>query len=408
MKPFLIPCLFLFVFFFSCSDESNQPQQKSDFPGGSFGYDLQFLQQYDSVIVLKTDEASQVIVSPKYQGKVFTSTAKDDSGRSFGWINYKAFSAPLDPHMNAYGGENRLWTGPEGGPFSVFFPKGKEMAFANWKTPAPIDTEPWSVKTRTETAVHLQKSMTLTNFAGTALPLTIDRQISILNRKSIERLVKLSMDTSVKVVGYQTSNTITNRGSYEWDEKSGAPCLWLLDMFKPSPQTTIVIPYEGQDTGNRKVATTDYFGEIAPERIKIANGVLFFRADGKSRGKLGIGPLRAKPVAASYDASANILTIAFFDVDKKGKYLNQEWTTKKPPFNGDVVNAYNDGPLHDGKQMGPFYELESVSPAAFLKPGASLTHNHSVLHFTGNTIFLDRLAKTIFGVSLADIQQAWK
>ena len=53
-------------------------------------------------------------------------------------------------------------------------------------------------------------------------------------------------------------------------------------------------------------------------------------------------------------------------------YLNQEWNIIKPPFSGDAVNAYNDGPLADGSQMGPFYEIETVSPAAFLKPGESI------------------------------------
>jgi hypothetical protein len=76
------------------------------------------------VIVLQTNDTSaRVVVSPKYQGKVFTSTAGGQFGQSFGWINYKAFAAPLDSHMNAYGGENRLWLGPEGGPFPCFLQK---------------------------------------------------------------------------------------------------------------------------------------------------------------------------------------------------------------------------------------------------------------------------------------------
>ena len=57
------------------------------------------------------DSDAQVIVSPKYQGKVFTSTATNLKGTSFGWVNYRAFSAPVDQHMNAYGGENRFWLG---------------------------------------------------------------------------------------------------------------------------------------------------------------------------------------------------------------------------------------------------------------------------------------------------------
>jgi hypothetical protein len=90
-----------------------------------FDKDLAFLKKYDDVIVLSS-ENSKVIVSPKYQAKVFTSTAGD--GSSFGWINYGVFDAAHDPHMNAYGGENRIWLGPEGGPFSLFFPEGFEKS----------------------------------------------------------------------------------------------------------------------------------------------------------------------------------------------------------------------------------------------------------------------------------------
>src|ERR1700759_1973382 len=84
---------------------------ESAYPKGSFGYDLDFLRTNDSVVVLNTkDGNSQVIVSPKYQAKVFTSTDSGANGKSFGWINYKTFDAArksLDPHMNAFGGEDR-------------------------------------------------------------------------------------------------------------------------------------------------------------------------------------------------------------------------------------------------------------------------------------------------------------
>ena len=130
---------------------------------GTFGYDLNFLKQHDSVIVLESG-SSRVIVSPKYQGKVFTSTAGGDSGRSFGWVHYKAFGGTPDAHMNAYGGEDRLWLGPEGGKFSLFFPPGAKMEFANWKTPAAFDTEPWDVVAHTANAVDLRKDMQLVNY----------------------------------------------------------------------------------------------------------------------------------------------------------------------------------------------------------------------------------------------------
>jgi hypothetical protein len=177
-------------------------------------------------------------------------------------------------------------------------------------------------------------------------------------------------------------------------------------MFPPSGKTTIVIPYRECD--GLKPATTDYFGEIPAGRISYQNELLFFKADGKKRGKLGIHPVVAKNRVGSYDAEHRILTVALFDVDHTGRYLNQEWNTTKPPFSGDAVNAYNDGPLADGSQMGPFYELESVSAAAFLRPGQHGSHLHSVFHFTGEEKKLNVIAQKVLGVSIEQITKKFK
>jgi hypothetical protein len=381
--------------------ESTQPEP------GTFGYDYQFLSKYDDLILLKSDDSNaQVIVSPKYQGKVFTSTAANLQGTSFGWVNYKAFSAAVDPHMNAYGGENRLWLGPEGGRFSLYFKPAAKMVFENWKTPSPIDTESWSVMDKNDHSVTLQKDMRLVNYSGTELILTVDRTIKILDRQQITDRVGLPVDTSVRAVGYETDNVITNKGETAWTEKTGMPCIWLLDMFKPSPETVIVIPFNNVNKDSFSlVATTNYFSEIPADRLKHSDSTLFFKADGKSRGKLGIRPGKARPVAGSYDATNKILTVIIFDVEPGSRYLNQEWNTSKPPFSGDAVNAYNDGPLADGSQMGPFYEIESVSPAAFLKPMQSQRHHHTVFHFTGEEKGLNGIAEKLLGVSLETIRQ---
>lgn len=374
---------------------------------GTFGYDLDFLRKKDNLVLLRdSNGASEVVISPKYQGKVFTSTAEGDTGKSFGWINYKAFDAPVDPHMNAYGGEDRLWLGPEGGKFALFFKKDTKMEFANWATPAPFDHESWKVTSSNDHQIGLTKNMSLVNYKGTQFDLKVDRRISLLERGDIEKLLKTHLDSAVKVVGIETDNSITNTGKDAWSRQTGAPCLWNLDMFTPSPQATIVIPYNEKAGG--KVATTDYFGQIPATRVTTKKGRLFFKADGKSRGKLGMSAARTLSVAGSFDAANNVLSIILFDVDRKATYLNQEWKTDKDPLVGDAVNAYNDGPIANGSQLGPFYEMESVSPGAFLKPDEKLTHQHFIFHFTGDRAGLNAIAGKLLGVSLGDIQSAFK
>jgi hypothetical protein len=402
-KVTFLPALIIAFFIFSCNMKDETKYEK-----GTFGYDLHFLNKYDSVIVLKADSSAQVIVSPKYQAKVFTSTAAGLEGKSFGWVNYKAFTEAADPHMNAYGGENRIWLGPEGGRFSLFFKAGDSMVFDNWKTPAAFDTEAWNILSRSDQSVEMQKDMQLVNYSGTTFTLTANRSVSMLNRGEISNLLQTGIDTSLQVVGYTTSNAITNKGKNDWNEVTGMPCIWILDMLNPSPSTVIVVPYLADAvTDTSEIATTDYFGEIGKDRLKFLQNTILFKADGKSRGKIGLRPATAKQAAGSYDPESKMLTITTFDIDRNGLYMNQVWGTKEPAFTGDAVNAYNDGPLENGSQMGPFYEIESVSPAALLRPGETLRHNHSVIHLTGDEITLDSVCRAVLGISISDIRQAF-
>lgn len=413
MKKSIISFLIIIMMIASSCNNSGQKavsdnNSTDSLKQGSFAYDANFLKTHDdSLVVLSNDGGkAQVIVSPKYQAKVFTSTAEGNAGQSFGWVNYKAFSGTPDAHMNAYGGENRFWLGPEGGKFSLFFKPDSSMVFENWKTPAPFDTESWNVVNKNGQSVAMQKNMQLTNYKGTHLDLSVERSVKILSNADIEQKLGINLDTSIKAVGYQTENTITNKGNSAWTEATGMPCIWMLDMFTPSPATVIVVPYKNlSGTLFNKVVTSDYFGQIPPDRLKHTDDRLFLKADGKSRGKLGVIPGFAKKIAGSYDPQNRVLTIINYDLDSSAKYLNQEWNTSKPTFSGDAVNAYNDGPLADGSQMGPFYEMESVSPAAFLKPGGSLSHTHAVFHFTGDAKGLDAISQKLLGVSLEDIQK---
>jgi len=376
---------------------------------GTFDYDLKFLKSKDdSVVVLKnTSGEGQIIVSPKYQAKVFTSTASGLTGKSFGWVNYKEFDLKTtDTHMNGFGGEDRLWLGPEGSKFALFFKQGTSMVFDNWHTPAGFDHESWTLDSTSAEKATLSKTTKITNYAGTELDIKLDRSIQMLENSDIQNILGVTLDSTVKAVGFTTVNSITNVGTTAWDRTTGAPNLWNLDMFTPAPATVIVVPYVQNTTG--KIATTDYFGQIPPDRVKTINGALYFKADGKSRGKLGMPPNRIEKYAGSYDPAGHVLTLITYDYNVKSTYLNAEWKTDKDPFVGDAVNAYNDGPLANGTQMGPFYEIESLSPAAFLSPNQKLTHTHSVFHFTGNVDALNKIALKTLGVSLQDIQAAFK
>ena len=114
------------VVFAACSSDEKKPEDKAEsiskFMDGTFGYDLNFLRQYHKDIVVLGDSAgAQVIIAPAYQGRVMTSTTEGSKGISFGWLNHELIASgkPAE-HINAFGGEERFWLGPEGGQFSIY------------------------------------------------------------------------------------------------------------------------------------------------------------------------------------------------------------------------------------------------------------------------------------------------
>ena len=392
----------------SCTNNRKTSENmNNDFEKGTFGYDVNYLSEWDSLIILKSDDdKAQIILSAKYQAKVFTSTANGLAGNSHGFVNYNFFdSGVVDEHMNGFGGENRFWLGPEGGKYSIYFEPGTEQVYDNWHTPKPIDIEEWVTENASEKEAVFSKDMVLNNYLGNELSLTVKRTISLFNNNDIQNNLNIQLPEDVNNVAYSTINDITNKNDFEWTEETGTISMWMLDMYNPSDSAVTVIPFNtGEVSELGPVVTSDYFGEIPADRLIEDNGILYFKTDGKSRRKLGMTAKRTTSLAGNYDPISQRLTVVTFDVHPDKIYLNQEWNPEKDPLIGDALNAYNDGPLEDGSIMGPFLELESSSPAAFLKPGESLSHTHNIYHFVGSEASLSPIAEKLFGVSLQKIK----
>ena len=380
-------------------------------PARTFGDDLEFLKQHTDVLVLADDEGkAQVAVVPAWQGRVMTSTADGAAGASFGWINRELIaSGRIEAHMNAYGGEERFWMGPEGGQFSIFFAEGAEFNLDDWQTPAVIDTEPFEIVSRTNTTATFRRLARLTNYSGVIFDVQINRSVKLLPADSHASALGVDIPKTVKAVAFQTDNSITNKGAKAWTKKTGLLSIWILGMFNPSDETTVVIPFEpGPDSELGPKVNDEYFGKVPADRLIVRDDVLFFNCDGQYRSKIGFSPKRAKPILGSYDAAGRILTIVQYTRPEGATdYVNSMWELQDEPFAGDVVNSYNDGPPEPGaKPLGPFYELETSSPAAALKPGETLSHMHRTFHLQGPEKDLDVVARATLGVSLDEIKSA--
>jgi len=191
---------------------------------------------------------------------------------------------------------------------------------------------------------------------------------------------------------------MTNLSQSTWSKDNGLLSIWILGMFIPSKNTTVIIPYKDSLELN-----TRYFGKIDSDRLKIIPNVILFKGDGKYRCKIGVPPKNALSVFGSYDADNNVLTIVKYNKTQETSYVNSLWEYQNNPYQGDVINSYNDGPIKNGEQLGPFYELESSSAAKELKRNGSINHVHQTYHFEGDYKNLNRIAKMVLTTDLDEI-----
>jgi hypothetical protein len=377
-----------------------------------FKDDIDFLTKHSQVVVLSDEDGNaQVAVNPDLQGRVMTSTAGGPDGPSFGWINRELIASGVNNvHMNAFGGEDRFWLGPEGGQFSIFFKKGDPFDLDHWLTPPAVNEGSFDIVSREEGAVRFKKAIRLVNYSDAVFDLVVDREVKLLGGPEVAAL-GVTVPGGVKTVAFQSDNMVTNTGTNPWTRDKGLLSIWILGMFNPSPATTIVIPFKpGPETEFGPAVNDAYFGKVPADRLIVKDGVLFFSGDGAFRSKIGLSAKRVKPFAGSYDAANGVLTLVHLTLpENAADYVNSMWKVQEDPFAGDVVNSYNDGPASPGaKPLGPFYELESSSPAAALAPGASIRHVHTTMHFQGDEKSLDAVARQALGVGIKEIKEAFQ
>ncbi len=376
-----------------------------------------FLLRHTSVVELDDGEGALVALCPEWQGRVMTSTCGGENGPSFGFVNRAFIEANRpDPRFNNYGGEDRMWFSPEGGPFSLWFAPGAEQTLDNWYTPAALNEGEFPLTVGPgDTSHRLAQRMQLRNASATPFDLDVARDVRLLALRDLEELfgrstVATMASEGVKRVGYETVNTITNRGAPMTREK-GLVSIWILGMLNAAPSTVAIVPYKpGDESELGPPVKSDYFGPVPPERLKILPEAILLLADGKYRAKIGTSQRRAREVLGSIDFEMGTLTLVHFsmpDDPASHPYMNNMWgIPQAEPYVGDVANSYNDGPPEPGREgLGAFYEIESLSPAAALATGESLAHRHRTVHLQADMATLAEVAKDVLGVELGRVRE---
>ncbi len=393
---------------------------RSEEPKGnimSYGQTLELMKKHAKIVELtNADGSARVAVVPAWQGRVMTSTNAGMDGPSFVFVHRDFIEAGKpDVQFNNYGGEDRFWLCPEGGQFSLWFKPGDKQELKNWRTPPALNEGEWKAVRDEEGAISLSADLKFRNTANTPFELSVRRTVSLLSNDRLEELfgepaAKIFARPDVQTVAYETDNRITNLGP-DFSKAKGLVSIWILGMMNSSPKTVVLVPYKrGDEAELGPVVKSDYFGAIPADRLLVTPEAVLFRADAKYRSKIGTSQRRARNVVGSIDFDAGVLTLVHFTMPEdpaKHDYINNMWEVPQVhPFIGDVVNSYNDGPNELGKQLGAFYEIETISPAKTLKTGESLAHCHRTVHVRADAAALRALAREVLGVDLDAVRRA--
>jgi len=366
-------------------------------PEALFSNDVRFLGEKADVIVLRADGGGPVAVSPRLTARVMTSAlAEQEPG--FGLVVRETIAAPpVARGFNNYGGEDRLWLAPEGGPHGLCFDPGAAQELAHWYVPLPMDGGPRTVTAKDAASVTFRDRIALTNVRRVRLDLSIERRIEALPRAEVERLLGSALGARARFVAFRTTNTLRNEAAAALPADAlVAP--WILGQFKPSTDNVVLLPFRG----SADVVKRDYFGVVPDDRLQVSavpgtdGGLARFKADSQLRSKIGVSAEGALGWLGAFDRSRGVLTLVNHTLPPPGAAVPDcDWVDPNPRArSGDVATSYNHG------EEPRFFELESIASAMPTRPGGSVTHVHTTIHLGGDASALAELARRLLRAEL--------
>lgn len=397
--------LVLVLLVLSACQTGQEPAPKTGDVYKSFGETHTMIKDHTKPVLL-TDGPRQVLVAPEFAGRVMVSTLDGEKGLALGWIKPEVVTGKeRDEKFVNYGAAERMWLAPEGGQYALYFPPAASFGLVNWTVPPALNHTPYTIVRKTATEVAMKKDLELVNWSDTTFTLGLERTITLLTADKVAGVIGGPVPAETKYVAYQSHNIVRNAGADAMDRDDGLVSVWIRGMFPTEGDVTVIVPYVVDDKGGAgPIVKSDYFGEVPSDRLKVLNDppVVLFKADAGHRSKIGLAPNRTTGVMGSMDWKRGILTVVRTPVvEPKGLYVNNSWEMQTRPYAGDAVNSYNDGPAGvEERQLGYFYELETLSPARELKPGEELVHDHLTLHFQGTVAALKPIAQKLLGVDL--------
>lgn len=376
-----------------------------------FGRDLDMFAKCDVKILLLRDGNAAVAVSPENQGTVLTATLSGENGPSLGWFDRELVAMrQKQASKSPLGGLDRLFVGPEGGEFSIYFPDGASFSESSYVVPAELCSEKWETVSASKTRARFARDAEFVNALGTRMKARLDREVTLLTRANVAEILGVEIPDALEVVAYQSLNRITNFGKTDWSEKSGLLNLDVATSMPANRKVNVFVPY--------RQGSAAEFGDIFRDNCQQASGIIdsgrllvtkdFIRmkADGRSIAGVGVSPKRSEGIALSYDAANNILTvITYIRPATQRAYLQNSWRTAGGQFEGDALSVYSNGPIARTSLAAPaYYKIATFSPALNLKSGQSQIHVRRTFHFRGSEFDLGLLAYKLASISIEQLR----
>lgn len=358
------------------------------------------------VLNAKRSRAS-LLLAPGLVGRVMCSTFDRNGGVANAWINEAAIQrGKVDPVFNNFGGEERFWLAPEGGPFGLEFGK-KESKFENYCVQPGMSTVSYDVLEHDEESAVMETDISLENHLGTRFDLHVQRRIRLIESCPYTQ----ASEGNLEVAAFQSENTVLNVGTKAWTRDGGTIAMWCLAQLLEHPHLSIIVPFRGGLNPASSPPTVDeYFkdfcmgGKFPWNRRANFDNFVLLRADGAVRGKVGVKRERAAGKLGSYDLDGDHLIIVDHDFYPELEYPTGYWRDYRNAFDGDTLSVYIDGPEQAGGNLGLCYELETLSPALFLKPQEEFTYRNRTFHMRGRPQDLHLICQRFLGPSLSQVK----
>ena len=185
--------------------------------GTTFDDDVAFLRQRLEVVVLGEGTGARVAIVPAWQGRVDDLDRRRSRRPSYGWLNRELaiVGKARMPHINAFGGEDRFWLGPEGGQYAIFFATGR----------------PVRPRALADARAHRLGSLGGRRSIASEVRFRAgDRARQLRGNEALTRSDPPARfewwnlpPRESKLVGFESENTITNTGGNAWTREHGAP-----------------------------------------------------------------------------------------------------------------------------------------------------------------------------------------